>query len=317
MKSNNKPYGIVVGTDDISRETWLEYRRTGLGGSDAASVIGLNRWKSRYSLYADKLGLLPEVEDNERMRLGRDLEQYVAERWAERTGKRFRRRNYMFRSHQWPWMLADVDREVVGENAGLECKTTSRKPDGIEDGKVPEHYYCQCLHYMAVMGYERMYLAILVFGDGLYEFGIERDDAQINALAVAEGAFWRGHVEAQIPPDADGSDSTREALAAVFPEADQKEVVLEGGHDLLELELLKEQIKELENRKQEIENGLKAAMGDASRAVAPGWMVSYPTYIKNTLDTKALKTKYPSIYAELNKVSTYRRMTIKKEIETA
>ena len=313
MKSTSKPYGIVVSTDNIARQEWLSYRRTGIGGSDAGSVIGMNQYKSRYSLWADKMGMLPEVEDNERMRLGRDLEQYVAERWSEKTGKRFRRRNYMFRSHRWPWMLADVDREVVGENAGLECKTTTIKPEGIDDGNVPERFYCQCLHYMAVMGYERMYLAILVFGAGLYEFTIERDEAQIQALANAEGAFWTKYVDAQTPPDVDGTDSTYDALAAIFPESTQREVELFNVQELLELDIIKDQIKELTARKQEIENSIKVTMGDAARALAPGYTVSWPSYSKTDIDRGLLKEKYPEVYAECTKSSTYRRFTVKKE----
>ena len=115
----------VVCVKDITHDEWLALRRTGIGGSDAATVVGLNPYSSPYYLFCDKRGELAEKADTEAMRQGRDLEQYVADRWMERTGKKCKRNNYMWRSTKWPFMLADIDREVVGENAGLECKTTS------------------------------------------------------------------------------------------------------------------------------------------------------------------------------------------------
>ena len=142
----------VVKVTDIPREEWLQYRRTGIGGSDSSTIVGLNPYSSLFYLYNDKLGLLPEKNDTEAMRQGRDLEQYVADRWMERTGKRCKRNNYMWRSTEHPCMLADIDREVVGENAGLECKTTSvYNHSDFQNGEIPPTYYVHCMHYMAVI----------------------------------------------------------------------------------------------------------------------------------------------------------------------
>ena len=80
-------------TLDMPREQWLELRRQGIGGSDAAAIVGLDRYRSPFDVYADKLGLKKEQPDNEAMRQGRDLEEYVASRFCEQTGKKVRRRN--------------------------------------------------------------------------------------------------------------------------------------------------------------------------------------------------------------------------------
>ena len=112
----------ICHVSSITHEQWLDYRRTGIGGSDAATVVGLNPYSSLYTLYNDKLGLIPAKEDNEVMRQGRDLEDYVSRRWMEATGKKVRRNCYMWRSNEHPFMLADIDREVVGENAGLSAR---------------------------------------------------------------------------------------------------------------------------------------------------------------------------------------------------
>ena len=96
----------LVKTTDITREEWLEYRRTGLGGSDAAVVMGLTPYRSKIELWADKTGRMPEAEDNEAMRTGRDLEQYVAERFCEAAGKKVRRRNYIFQHDEYDFITA-------------------------------------------------------------------------------------------------------------------------------------------------------------------------------------------------------------------
>src|SRR5699024_5583358 len=108
---------------------------------------------------------------------GRDLEDYVSRRWMEETGKRAHRVNAMLYNQDYPFAHADIDRAVSGENAGLECKTTSdldiKQFKGVE---FPEKYYVQCVHYLAVTGFDRWYLAVLVFGRGFYTFTLERDE---------------------------------------------------------------------------------------------------------------------------------------------
>ena len=136
---------VRLSTRSMSRSDWLAQRRKSIGGSDAAGIIGLSQYATPYTVWADKTGRLPDQEDNEAMRQGRDLEEYVAERWMEATGKTVRRSNAILYNSLYPFAHADIDRTVVGENAGLECKTTStlnlRQFKGVE---FPEKYYAQC-----------------------------------------------------------------------------------------------------------------------------------------------------------------------------
>ena len=80
-----------MSTVGMSREEWLERRRHTIGGSDAAGIVGLSRYATPYTVFLDKTGRLPDKPDNEAMRQGRDLEDYVAKRWEEATGKKVRR----------------------------------------------------------------------------------------------------------------------------------------------------------------------------------------------------------------------------------
>jgi putative phage-type endonuclease len=93
-----------------------------------------------------------DLSDNEWIYWGTKLEQLVADRFCEVTGKSVRRRG-LLKSDRKPFMLASVDRVVVGENAGLECKTANSYASKEWEGdNVPDTYYAQCQHYMAVTG---------------------------------------------------------------------------------------------------------------------------------------------------------------------
>ena len=161
-------YRKLACTKDMTKEDWLSMRRNGIGGSDAGAIAGMNPYCSAYSVYFDKIGVVPEKEVNEAMRIGTDLEEYVAKRFTEQTGKKVRVCKYMLQSTENPFMIADVDRMLVGENAILECKTTINR-DGytFEGNDFPAYWYCQCLHYLAVTLADRIYLAVLVFAKGL------------------------------------------------------------------------------------------------------------------------------------------------------
>lgn len=220
---------FYIDTRHMSREVWLEHRRRTIGGSDAAGIVGLSKNSTPMKVWGDKTGRLPPEEETEAMRLGRDLEPYVAERWCEATGKRVHRMNKMLYNPAYPYAHADIDRKVAGENAGLECKTISAfdAEDKLESGEYPSHYYAQCVHYMAVTGAERWYLAVLLLGRGFYHFTVERDEDEIRALMEAEAVFWETYVLPDEPPPVDGLEPTTEALKKMFRETNAGDVRLD------------------------------------------------------------------------------------------
>lgn len=109
----------LVSTLNMEKTEWLRYRKRGIGGSDAGAVCGLNPYRSAIEVYQDKISENIEDIDNEAMRQGRELEEYVAKRFMEESGKKVRRANAMYYDEKNPFMFADVDRMIVGENAGL------------------------------------------------------------------------------------------------------------------------------------------------------------------------------------------------------
>jgi len=303
-------------TLDMPREQWLELRKKGIGGSDAAAIVGLDRYRSPFDVYADKLGLKPEIPDNEAMRQGRDLEQYVAERFMEATGKKVRRRNAMLQHPEYPFMIADIDRWVVGESAGLECKTTSvLNRAKFNQGEFPPNYYVQCVHYMAVTGAERWYLAVLVLNNAFHVFTIERDDAEIQALIEAEKDFWENHVLKKIPPTPDGSEATSEVIKQLFPKArESAEIALFGYEGKIQQYLeLDTKVKELECERDKLKQEIQLVMADAEIGRAQGYIVEWKNQVRQTLDTKKLKSEHAEIYEKyLKPAQTVRRFMIKE-----
>ena len=302
-----------ISTKNMNRDEWLELRRKTIGGSDAGAICGLNPYSSAYSVYADKLKLIAPVEDNEAMRQGRDLEQYVAERFSEKTGKKVRRENAILYNSEYPFAHADVDRLIIGEDAGLECKTANPLNNALyQSGSYPDHYYAQCMHYMLVTGKPKWYLAVLVFQRGLYIFTVERNEEEIAVLADIEKTFYENCIVNRMEPPTDGTRSTSETLSERFMQSNGEQVDL--GLYSSEIEqyfALKEQEKELKKLMDEKCNAIKGFMKEAERGNYGDHRVIWKTQERRTFDRKRFTEEHPEIdINEYTTVSTTRPFKI-------
>lgn len=304
----------VAAVKDLSREEWIELRRSGIGGSDAATIVGLNPYSSKLTLYADKKGILPEKEDTERMRLGRDLEDYVAQRFCEETGKKVKRSGYMWRHPTYEFILANIDREIVGEEAFLECKTTMNyERHDYDSGEIPMNYYCQCMHYLGVTGCEKAYLAVLVFGKGFYWFEIQRDENEINALIENEVEFWQVHVAQNIPPVADGSESSMDTLNKLYPNGDSSTTQVVGVDNLMKDYLeLGDAIKRLKVQQDDAKAHLCQLLGNRSIGIGNDYSFSWKNQSTRRLNTKRLQADHPDICEQYIESTESRVFRVKK-----
>lgn len=307
-----------IPTSNMSKEEWTKLRSTTIGGSDAASIVGLNPHKSAYALWAEKTGkVVPEdISQKEAVRLGTDLEDYVAHRFMEKTGKKVRREKYTVFRDDMPFAHANYDRLVIGERAGLEIKTTNAlNLKKFKNGEYPENYYVQCCHYLLMSGLERWYLAVLVLGVELKVFTIERDEAELAALKMAEENFWY-QVQNDLPPEIDGMDSTIDALNATFPVSDPEAdaVDLTGcATDLAILDECSRQIKELEEKKKAAQARVKEALGTAEKGFYSTYSVSWKSQKQRTFDREKWEKDHGEIPEEYFKVSESRPFKFKKE----
>lgn len=305
-----------INISKYSREDWLKLRQKGIGGSDAAAACGLNPWKSRAGLYFEKTGEIAKDEDSEVLRQGRDLEDYVARRFTEETGKKVRRNNFMMVDEEYPYLLADIDRDVVGENVILECKTTSPfAKDKWANGQIPINYELQCHHYMMVTGAERCYIACLIFSTDFIIREIERDEEVIEMLKAQEVDFWENYVLAGQMPVPDGSAEYDQALKDRFKGGLEEEISLEV--DKTDYEAYKERkdlIKTLEADNKEFEQKIKLQLKDNNFGANDFISVSYKPYVSNRFDSNQFKEDEPDLYRKYTKQSESRRFNLKEII---
>lgn len=306
----------LVDVNKISHEEWLKYRKMGITGTDAGAIVGMNPYKSALQVFVDKTTDNLDNFDNEAMKQGRDLEEYVVQRFSEATGKKVRRANAIFVSDEHPWMLADFDRLVIGERAGLECKTVSAySADKWKNGAIPLHYQLQVQHYLAVSGYDAWYIAALIFGKEFIVHKIERDEELICSLITIEKRFWEQNVLAGVMPDPDGSKTADEVLAKYFPKQEGVSVLLPQymENQLKRREELLVLIDKLETEKKAIEQDVKKYLGDseATEAENENFFVRWKNVESLRVDVDKLKKEAPDVYKRFAKTTYSKRLTIK------
>lgn len=304
---------VLVRTSGLSHEDWLRYRKLGIGGSDAGAICGLNPYSTAISVFLDKTSQDIDNYDNEAMRQGRDLEDYVAKRFMETTGLKTRRVNAIYYNENYPHLQANVDRMIVGNNIGLECKTTNiLNADKWRDGNVPAHYQIQCNHYMAVTGAKAWYIAVVILGKEFKYVKIDRDEDIIKNLISIETDFWENHVLTGIMPDPDGSKVADSIINQYYKTASYKNIALPGYQDSLNRRTeLAELINKLESEKKKIEQEIKLAMAEAETATCGDYEVMWKNISTSKLDVGRIKQEQPDIYNKYLKEIQSRRFTVK------
>lgn len=296
----------LVETRTLDRGKWLEVRRGGVGSSDAAAAVGMNPYKSQLELWMEKTGRGTEGEDRVDMESpmywGTLLEPYVAQAYQKKTNRRVRKVNAVLQHPTFPFMRANIDREIVGncEVQILECKTAGEFGSRLWRDGVPEYVQLQVQHQLAVTGKAAADVAVLLCGQHLEIHRINRDEDVIARLIVLEARFWE-YVESDTPPPADGSESADKALRQLYP----------GGGDTLdfsedrrlseafaELVTLRRELEAKESQAELLKQTLQQAMGDAARAVFASGEVTYRRAKDGSrLDTQRLTTDHAALVA--------------------
>lgn len=307
----------LVSTINLSKPDWLKYRKKGITGTDASCIVGLNPYRSAFDVYQDKITEEIEEVDNESMRQGRDLEEYVAQRFMEETGLKVRRANAVYYNDEHPWMLADFDRLIVGQKAGLECKTVSPySSDKWADGKIPLHYQLQMQQYLAISGFSCWYVAALIFSTEFVIRKIERDEEVIRNLITIEERFWNYNILGRNVPAPDGSEKYSEMLRKqYFSSRKDTEIQLFGiEEDLRRREEIRELQEKLEKERRVIEQKVQLQLGqsDAVYGIAGDYRVSWTPTVTQRIDTGRLKEEQPEVYTRYLKASESKRFTVKQ-----
>ena len=281
QKFSTKPRTALrlVGTKQLPREDWLAVRKLGIGSSDAAAAVGLNPYKSQLELWMEKTGRdtsLPKLDPQDEESpayWGNILEPIVAAHYTKRSGHRVRRINAVLQhpAPQLNWMLANIDREVIGasEVQILECKTAGINGARLWKEGVPEYVQLQVMHQLAVTGKQAADVAVLLGGQHLEIHRITRDEALIARLIDLERLFW-DYVVSDTPPPADGTASAEAALRCLYPEDNGQTLDFSQHTELtstfLELKYVRQNIAQQETREAQLKQVLQQALGEATRA---------------------------------------------------
>lgn len=307
----------IADTKKMTHEEWLALRKSSIGGSDSGACANMNQYSSLITLYADKKGLSGDKYVTEAMREGTDLEPYVADRFCEQTGKKVRNDFGMYADDEYDFITANIDRKVVGENSGLECKIMgSFNGYNLEGGEIPPHYYCQCQHYMMVMGFDSMYLAVLVLQRGLYVNEIKRDDDFIKSLREREIDFWKTYVEQDIMPPADGSDASMDTLKDLYGQKAVKdsEITIPGlDQKIRDFKAAQAMEKEWKDRKLSIQGDICSKLGTNEVGIGNEYGCSWKPQSKTTYDMDAIFAAFPNVnFDKFKKVSIYRKFNTRQ-----
>lgn len=271
-----------------------------IGGSDVGTILGLNPWKSAYTLWLEKTGQV-EVEDiSEQMAvwLGHENEATVAKRFTLETGKKVKNSNISYGIKEYPFLRGHIDRLVVGEKALLECKTTSSyNKTEYDNGDIPPMHYCQVQFYQLVTGFDHAYYAVIRDNREFFTMRVDRNDEFIEeTMLPALIEFWQ-RVETKTPPTIDGSISTKNSLDQTHVSLHDDPISL-GNKDALigRLEETKAMMKKLDTEKTEIENQLKESMQGYDTATTNHYYLTYRPYVTKAIDRKRLQAEFPEAY---------------------
>jgi putative phage-type endonuclease len=250
------------------RAQWLENRRKVIGGTDIAAILGLHPYKSPIDVYLDKLGLVPDT-DNDAMKWGRLLEPVIADEYARESGVTLLTPEPVVHPTV-PFLGGNPDRLIVEKPGLLEVKTCSphQAKNWGEPGTdcIPRHYYIQAAWYLAMTGREFADVAVLVAGQEMRTYRLVRDMELEGILLERAVEFWQTHVLPEVTPPVDGSERSSKYLKERFPLDDGSVVV--GGEEeeswvssLLELQTM---AKDLESQMLYYSNKVKERLGEAS-----------------------------------------------------
>ena len=297
----------LVSTKGMGREDWLRVRKNGIGSSDAAAAVGLNPYQSMLELWLIKTGRdaeLPKIDptdDSHPTYWGTLLEPFVAEYYTRHTGHRVRKVNAVLQHPEHPWMLANIDREIVGtpDVQILECKTSGGFGTRLWKDGVPEYVQAQVQHQLAVTGRQAADVCVVLGGQEARIHRIERDDELIAHLIELERRFWH-YVETDTPPPADGSDSAAQALQALYPRDHGTSIDLSTEPAMTEaftrLVALRAELADKEKQEAQLKQSLQQRMGEASRACFPAGEITWKrTKDVHSVDVARLARERPEL----------------------
>lgn len=321
-----------IKTTGLTHYEWLQARRSGIGGSDIAAIVGASPYATAYDIYKAKMEAPDDSEESENSEWGRILEPVVAKKFVDRTGLKVQNVNFLMRHPDHTWAIANIDRAIVNpEIAGnvrfkngelttdmiLECKTASEyvgKDWGEEEtDEVPDQYQCQGQWYMGVTNTLVCYMAVLIGGNKFRIYRIDRNQELIDYLFSEAESFWVNHVLAGVAPEPVTLENAKDKFRKCDPDTtidldfDSDDIAIFDAY--IELKAAE---KELKAKLEEAQKNLICLMGHKERLAVEGEVVlTYKQSQSNRIDSKSLRAENPDIAAKHTKTTVGRTIRVK------
>jgi len=299
-------YNKLICTEGLTKIDWLKWRQKGIGGSDISSVCNINPWKSSLALYYEKTAEIKEDdEENLPAELGTYLEPFMRakfEKWFKKNegiDVEVIRLPYILQHRTNDIALANIDGYIFQPDRGLcavEIKTTSeRNYKDWEEDNLPDYYYTQCQWYMYVTAMLQCYIVFLIGNRKIGVKLIEINNEVIDKLVEKANYFWNTFVIPKVPPAPDGTESSKNALASIYPKEEEGKIIVLEGEEYLKvfnnLEQLKLAKKEAELGIEEANQMFKAKMGTAEMAICGKKKIIWKEVEKKEYTVKASKSR--------------------------
>lgn len=296
---------------DRGRAMWLEERRAGLGGTDAAAILGLSPWANPLQVWLEKRGEGVPRPDSEAMYWGRALEDPIARRYMEVTGRRVWNPERVYRHKEHPMLIGTPDRLSLDDARGLEVKTASDRfaHEWGEPGTdaIPQHYVVQCLHYMSVVDVDLWDVAVLIGASDFRVYTIRRNRDLEQAITTRLTEWWTRHIVGGERPELDGSVATRDYLQRAHPFNKLDMLKSDDIADALaaDLRAARAVLDEWGPRADEAANRLRAIIGDHEGVEGADWRATWKSPKASTVvDWEGYAR---ALVAEMGKVAEYLR----------
>jgi putative phage-type endonuclease len=313
--------GRSIPTTQMDKTVWLGIRKVlGIGGSEAAVVLGISRYKTPYQLWQEKVSEEIEEISNKFTLWGNLLEEPIAQAYMRETGNIVIADNKIRIHPKYDCLFTNLDRVIMenGKETGcVECKSTVKSVynswEANEDDNpqgIPLEHYIQVQDELACSGLPFCdYVVLLVDQREIRIKRILPDPEFIEKMETALVGWWNAYVVTNEAPP-----MTVKEYAFVAP---QEESFIEATGEIAELyNSLKEKkgtAKILDKEIGEMEDKIKEFIGEKANLVLIDTVIAtWKQQSRSGIDSKLLKSKYPEISREVEKVSTFRVLKLKE-----
>jgi len=294
-------------------EKQLKARKSGIGGSEVAAILGISPWKSAVDVYREKTESLPaqqELDINDPRYWGHAHEPQVIKAYEKSTGNTVKSVDTLF-DKEHPFLMANID-GFTHDRVVIEAKTTSSTKGWGDEGtdQIPQYYLTQVAHYAYITDCKHVDIAVLFFGNRFKLYRYERNEKLEQAIKAKLIDFWLNNVQKVIPPEP-------KTLADVNYLYKAREEPVTANSETIEtinqIRDVSQQIAELKAKKDALEISVKTFMKDNSILLNDDGekLAMWKGVTTNRFDSSSLKTKNPEIYNQFIKTTESRRFSIK------